>query len=115
MRAIKLLTLLYICVRVMCAQPVNPPPGIIKGNPPGNDTLDLKTINGNTCRTLGAYIGWNTRLGQSGWVFGIHASVMWRLKNNYLINFETNDASRFTSGTMPFEPRMILGGFGYHF
>lgn len=87
----------------------------IQGNPPGNDTLDFKLINGNTCRSVGAYLGYNRRLGQSGWVFGIHASILWNLPNNYLINFETNDASRYTSGTMPFEPRMITGGFGYHF
>jgi hypothetical protein len=87
----------------------------IPGAKPGNDTLDLKLVNGNTCRAIGAYIGWNRRLGQSGWVFGIHASILWRLKDNYLINFETNDSSRYTSGTLPFEPRMITGGFGYHF
>jgi len=87
----------------------------IAGAPPGNDTLDLKQINGNTCRAIGAYVGWNWRLSQSGWVFGIHGSILWRLQDNYLINFETNETSAYTSGTLPFEPRMITGGFGYHF
>ena len=87
----------------------------IKGAPPGNDTLDLKMINGNTCRAIGFHMGWNWRLGQSPWVFGVSGSIMWKLRKNYLINFETNETSKYTSGTMPFEPRLITAGFGYHF
>lgn len=87
----------------------------IKGARPGNDTLDLKLINGNTSRAIGFNIGWNWRLGQSAWVFGVSGSIMWKLRKNYLINYETNDSSPYTSGTMPFEPRLITGGFGYHF
>ncbi|MFM9026664.1 MAG: hypothetical protein ACKOQ6_01540, partial [Bacteroidota bacterium] len=79
------------------------------------DSLGITELNGNTCRALGVYIGWNWRLGQSGWVFGISGSVMWEWRKNYLINFETTDEAKFTSGTLPFAPRQITGGFGYHF
>ncbi|MFM9051625.1 MAG: hypothetical protein ACKOKF_04790, partial [Bacteroidota bacterium] len=58
------------------------------------DSLGITELNGNTCRALGVYIGWNWRLGQSGWVFGISGSVMWEWRKNYLINFETTDEAK---------------------
>lgn len=80
-----------------------------------SDSLGITQLNGNTSRAVGVYFGWNWRLGQSGWVFGISGSLMWQLEKNYLINFETTDEAKYTSGTLPFAPRLITGGFGYHF
>lgn len=79
------------------------------------DSLGITQLNGNTCRALGVSFGWNWRLGQSGWVFGINGSLMWNWDKNYLINFETTDEAKYTSGTLPFAPRLVTGGFGYHF
>jgi hypothetical protein len=80
-----------------------------------SDSLGITNINGNTCRAIGVQLGWNWRLGQSGWVFGIHGSLMWELDKNYLINFETSEEAGYKAATLPFAPRLITGGFGYHF
>jgi hypothetical protein len=87
----------------------------IKPTQQATDSLGITELNGNTSRAVGVYFGWNWRLGQSGWVFGINGSLMWQMKKNYLINFETTDEAKYTSGTLPFAPRLITGGFGYHF
>ena len=87
----------------------------IKPTKPAADSLGITELNGNTSRAVGVYFGWNWRLGQSGWVFGISGSLMWQLHNNYLINFETTTEAKYTSGTLPFAPQLITGGFGYHF
>lgn len=79
------------------------------------DSLGITRINGNTCRAIGVNFGWNWRIGQSGWVLGMSGCLMWAIKDNYLINFETTDEAPFTSGTLPFAPRLITGGIGYHF
>lgn len=87
----------------------------IKPAYPATDSLGLVNINGNTCRSVGVVFGWNWRIGQSGWVFGVSGSLMWSFKDNYLINFETDEEGAYRPATMPFAPRLITGGFGYHF
>ncbi len=82
---------------------------------PATDSLGITNINGNTCRSIGFLFGWNWRLGQSSWVFGISGSLMWSLDDNYLINFETSEEAPYKPATLEFAPRLITGGLGYHF
>lgn len=79
------------------------------------DTLGIESINGDWCSALGLNFGWNWRLGESGWVFGISGDVMFVINKSHLVDVKTKETSLYTSDRLDFAPRIITAGFGYHF
>ncbi|HPD53338.1 MAG: hypothetical protein KBA16_02515 [Bacteroidia bacterium] len=78
------------------------------------DSLGISKINASLSRAFGVYIGWNWRLWDSSWVFGINASLMWETGGKH-VEIETSEKSFYRPGTMKFAPRMASAGLGYHF
>ena len=74
----------------------------------------ISKINASLSRAFGVYIGWNWRLWDSSWVFGINASLMWETGGKN-VEIETSEKSFYRPGTMKFAPRMASAGWGITF
>lgn len=83
--------------------------------PFAKDSLGLKDLQERYCQALGVTFGWNWRLGESGWVFGLNGAVMFVINKSYMYKMETEADGPLTSDNMLFAPRLITAGFGYHF
>lgn len=79
------------------------------------DSLQIKSLTGEYCQAMGVTFGWNWRLGESGWVFGLNGAVMFVINKSYLYKVETEADGQYTSDKLLFAPRFITAGFGYHF
>ena len=77
--------------------------------------LGIRKIHGEYCQALGVTFGWNWRLGESGWVIGINAAVMFVINKSHLVEVTTESDSPYTSGLLDFAPRVATAGIGYHF
>lgn len=86
-----------------------------KLTPAAHDSLGVISITGAYCKTLGITFGWNWRIGDSGWVFGLNGQIMFIVNKNYLASIDTEEKSPFESGELDFAPRIITAGLGYHF
>lgn len=83
--------------------------------PYAKDSLRIKSLKGDYCQALGVTFGWNWRLGESGWVFGLNGAVMFVINKSYLYKVETEADGDYTSDKLLFAPRILTAGFGYHF
>lgn len=83
--------------------------------PFAKDSLKIKSLTGEYCQAMGVTFGWNWRLGESGWVFGLNGAVMFVINKSYLYKVETEADGEYTSDKLLFAPRFITAGFGYHF
>lgn len=81
----------------------------------GRDSLGVTSIKGGISKAAGIYFGLNWRIGQSGWVFGVSASLMWNVDGNHWATVKTDDSSVYTSGYIDMAPRIAQAGLGYHF
>ena len=80
------------------------------------DSLGITNIKGgNLVQTLGFFLGFNWRLGESGWVMGVCGSMMWTPEKKQLLSVETGEASLFNTGNLIFDPRTAQFTVGYHF
>ncbi|MBL0104792.1 MAG: hypothetical protein IPP51_14150 [Bacteroidetes bacterium] len=57
------------------------------------DSLGITSIKGDFCQALGVTFGWNWRIGDSGWVFGLNGEVMFVVNKSHLVTFETDENS----------------------
>jgi hypothetical protein len=83
--------------------------------PFAKDSLKIKSLTGEYCQAMGVTFGWNWRLGESGWVFGLNGAVMFVINKSYLYKVETEADGQYESDKLLFAPRFITAGFGYHF
>jgi hypothetical protein len=83
--------------------------------PYAKDSLGIKSIHGEYSQALGVTLGWNWRLGESGFVMGISGALMFVINKSHLVTVETEDTSSFSSGVLDFAPRVLTAGIGYHF
>lgn len=79
------------------------------------DSIGISEIKGGIAKAAGIYFGLNWRIGESGWVFGVSASLMWHYDRNHWINIKTDESSSYTPGYIDMAPRFAQAGFGYHF
>ena len=79
------------------------------------DSIGISEIKGGIAKAAGIYFGLNWRIGESGWVFGVSASLMWHYDRNHWINIKTDESSAYTPGYIDMAPRFAQAGFGYHF
>ncbi len=80
------------------------------------DTLGITNIKGDQAvKSLGITFGWNWRILDSGWVFGLNGSILWFADENPLMRFETGEASLYNPAKLTFAPRILQAGLGYHF
>lgn len=86
-----------------------------KLTPFATDSLKITKMTGDYCQAMGVTFGWNWRLGESGWVFGLNGAVMFVINKSYLYKVETDADGEYTSDKIAFAPRLITAGFGYHF
>ena len=83
--------------------------------PYAKDSLGIKSIHGEYSQALGVTLGWNWRLGESGFVMGINGALMFVINKSHLVTVETEDTSSFSTGVLDFAPRVLTAGIGYHF
>ncbi|MBP6334436.1 MAG: hypothetical protein KA444_03110 [Bacteroidia bacterium] len=80
------------------------------------DTLGIESIKGDEAvKSLGVTFGWNWRIADSGWVIGLHGSILWFADDKPLLTIETGEASLYNSDKLTMAPRILQAGIGYHF
>lgn len=80
------------------------------------DTLGLSEIKGEEAvKALGVTFGWNWRIASSGWVIGLHGSMLWFADDKPLLEFRTGEASLYEPDKFTLAPRILQAGIGYHF
>ncbi len=80
------------------------------------DTLGISAIKGDQpVKSLGVTFGWNWRIADSGWVFGLNGSILWFADAKPLLEIETGEASLYNPDHLTLAPRILEAGIGYHF
>ena len=87
----------------------------VAGTQAVKDTLGVSEINGGMAKAAGIIFGLDWRIGESGWVLGVSACLMWHYDRNHWINIKTDESSPYTPGYIDMAPRIAQAGFGYHF
>ena len=81
-----------------------------------SDSLGITNIRGgNLVQVIGFFLGFNWRLGESGFVMGVCGSMMWTPEKKQLLSVETGESSPFNTGNLIFDPRTAQFTLGYHF
>jgi hypothetical protein len=83
--------------------------------PYAKDSLMIQDMKGDYCQAVGVTFGWNWRLGESGWVFGLNGALMFAVNKSYLFKVNTDADGAYESDKLLFAPRVLTAGFGYHF
>jgi hypothetical protein len=83
--------------------------------PYATDSLGITSIHGEYAQALGVTFGWNWRIGESGWVFGLNGEVMFVVNKSHLVTIDTGENSLYSFSKLEFAPRIITAGIGYHF
>lgn len=79
------------------------------------DSIGISEIKGGIAQAAGIYFGLNWRLGESGWVLGVSACLMWHYDRAHWMSFKTDESSAYTPGYIDMAPRIAQAGIGYHF